>query len=130
MRRAFAATGFAAIVSGCATTTDYLEYRQTDRPQIVAARLLSAISSCWFADDNPDFADYRREAELQSHSNKPRILLVKADEPGGLPQLIIEASKQRRRTSVKLFGPLLTTTLGPKIRSDVERWTAGGTNCG
>ena len=130
MRTALAGVTTVALVAGCATTTDYLEYRHADRPQIVAARLLSAIEACWFSGDDAGFSTYRREAELQSHSNKPRILLVKVGEPGGLPQLIVEASRSGRRTSVKLFGPLLATPLGPKIRSDIGRWTKGNTACG
>ena len=130
MRLDFVGAGLAMVLTGCATTTDYLEFRDTDRPQVVAARLLTAVDTCWFGERKDAFAALRREAELQSHSNKPRILLVKADEPGGLPQLIIEASRERRRTSVKLFGPLLTTALGPQIRSDIDRWTGGKTDCG
>ena len=130
MRLRFVGSGLAMVLTGCATTTDYLEFRDTDRPQVVAARLLAAVDSCWFGQRKNAFSAYRREAELQSHSNKPRILLVKADEPGGLPQLVIEASKERRRTSVKLFGPLLTTPLGPQVRTDIDRWTGGKTDCG
>ena len=130
MQRRITSAGLALSLAGCATATDYLEFRQTERPQVVAARLLSAVDSCWFGEREDDFSAYRREAELQSHSNKPRILLVKADEPGGLPQLIIEASRERHRTSVKLFGPLLATPLGPSIRSDVDRWTGGKSDCG
>ena len=130
MRLDFVGAGLAMVLTGCATTTDYLEFRDTDRPQVVAARLLTAVDTCWFGERKDAFAAFRREAELQSHSNKPRILLVKAEEPGGLPQLIIEASRERRRTSVKLFGPLLTTALGPQIRSDIDRWTGGKTGCG
>lgn len=130
MRHGFAGVGLTAVLAGCATTTDYLEFRHAERPQIVAARLLAAVESCWFRENDTAFSAYRREAELQSHSNKPRILLVKASEPGGLPQLVIEASQERRRTSVKLFGPLLATPLGPRIRGDVDRWTGGDTGCG
>ena len=130
MRFQFVGAGLAMALAGCATTTDYLEFRDADRPQVVAARLLTAVDKCWFGERKDAFSAYRREAELQSHSNKPRILLVKADEPGGLPQLIIEASRERRRTSVKLFGPLLTTPLAPEIRADIDRWTGGNTDCG
>jgi len=121
--------GLAILLTGCATSTDYLEYRPQDRPQVVADRLLSSIRSCWFGEAEKDFAGLAYEAELSSHSNKPRILVVKADEPGGLPQLIVEASKTRRRTSVKVFGPLLTTPLGPRIRADIDRWTGGRSGC-
>ena len=130
MRRVMSGVATALFITSCASTIDYLEFRQTERPQIVAARLLKAVDSCWFGENRDEFSAYRREAELQSHSNRPRILLVKAGEPGGLPQLIIEASRERRRTSVKLFGPLLNTPLGPRIRGDVDRWTGGRTNCG
>ncbi len=117
------------LLSGCATSTDFLEYRPKGSPQLVADRLLSSIKSCWFGDGEGAFAGLAFEAELSSHSNRPRILIVNADEPGGLPQLIVEASKPRRRTSVKLFGPLLAGPLGPRIRADIDRWTDGNPGC-
>lgn len=117
------------LLSGCATSTDYLEYRPKDRPQIVADRLLRAMKKCWFDEKDSRFSAYRLEPELSSHSNKPRLLLVRADEPGGLPKLIVEASRDNRRNSVKLFGPLLTTPLGPGIQADVKRWSAGASDC-
>jgi hypothetical protein len=116
----------ALFVSGCATSTDYLEYRPSGSPQRVADTLLSSIRTCWFGESESAFADYAYEPELASHSNRPRILIVRANEPGGLPQLVVEASHEKRRTSVKLFGPLLATPLGPRIQADIDRWTKSG----
>jgi hypothetical protein len=120
---------FALIISGCSTSTDYLEYRPSGSPQRVADTLLSSIRTCWFGEGESAFADYAYEPELASHSNRPRILIVRASEPGGLPQLIVEASRENRRTSVKLFGPLLATPLGPRIQADIDRWTKGNSGC-
>lgn len=116
-------------LAGCAASTDYLEYRPSGSPQVVADRLLTAIRGCWFAEGEKAFADYALEAELASHSNRPRILLVGAGDRGGLPRLVIEASRERSRTSVKLFGPLLATSLGPRAQADIARWSRGGTGC-
>jgi hypothetical protein len=119
-----------ALLSGCATSTDYLEYRPKGRPQLVADQLLSAIRKCWFGSSENRFSAYAYEPELASHSNRPRILIVRDDDPGGLPQLVVEASREKGRTSVKLFGPLLATQLGPQIQGDVKRWTEGQSDCG
>ncbi len=116
-------------LTACATSTDYLEYRPKDRPQIVADRLLSAVRTCWFGDNGNGFSGYAYEPELASHTNRPRILIVRDDEPGGLPRLVIEASREKSRTSVKLFGPLLATPLGPRIQGDIKRWTSGQSDC-
>ena len=119
----------ALLVSGCATSTDYIEYRPAGSPQVVADRLLTSIRACWFGEAGNDFAGYAYEPELSSHSNRPRVLIVRANERGGLPKLVVEASLENRRTSVKLFGPLLATTLGSRIRSDIGRWTDGQSGC-
>jgi hypothetical protein len=116
-------------LAACAASTDYLEYRPSGSPQAVADRLFTAIRGCWFAEDEKAFADYALEAELASHSNRPRILLVGADDRGGLPRLVVEASREKGRTSVKLFGPLLATPLGPRAQTDVARWSRGSTAC-
>lgn len=123
------AAGLVATLAGCAASTDYLEYRPSGSPQVVADRLLTAIRGCWFAEGEDAFSDYALEAELASHSNRPRILLVGAGDRGGLPRLVVEASRERGRTSVKLFGPLLATPLGPRAQADVARWSRGGTGC-
>ena len=115
----------AVLLAGCATSTDYLEYRPKGSPQAVADTLLTSIRTCWFGEGESGFAGYAYEPELASHSNRPRVLIVRASEPGGLPQLIVEASRENRRTSVKLFGPLLATPLGPRIQADIARWTSG-----
>lgn len=125
-----AAAGLAGLLlSACATSTNYLEYRPKGSPQVVADRLLTSIRACWFAEGEAGFADYAFEPELASHSNRPRILIVRKSEPGGLPQLVVEASRENRRTSVKLFGPLLATPLGPRIRADIDRWSGGQSGC-
>ncbi|HMB46749.1 MAG TPA: hypothetical protein VKN63_00580 [Afifellaceae bacterium] len=115
----------AMLLAGCATSTDYLEYRPMGSPQRVADRLLTSIRACWFSQTGGGFSGYALESELASHSNRPRLLIVRENERGGLPQLVVEASRDNRRTSVKLFGPLLMTPLGPRIRADIERWTSG-----
>ena len=128
------------IVSGCAavlattlaacTTSapDYLEYAAYQDTNTVATRIAERVGACWFTGDGA-FSRFAYAPELNSFSGKPRILVVPKADPAGLPQLVIEVSKGKRATIVKLFGPLLATARGSAIQRDVERWADGGTDC-
>jgi hypothetical protein len=109
--------------------TGYLEYRTAEAPAAVAARIAGGVRDCWFGERKQAFASLFFAPELDSYSGRPRVLIVPADSPGGLPRLVIEASREGSATSVKLFGPLLGTAEGAAIARDVERWTQGATAC-
>ncbi len=120
----------ALFLAACATRApDYLEYAAYQDTNTVAARIAERVGACWFADGNDAFSRFAYAPELNSHSNRPRILIVPKDDPAGLPQLVIEVSQGKRVTVVKLFGPLLATARGTAIQRDVERWADGGMDC-
>jgi hypothetical protein len=133
-RAALAAGCCAAIVAGCVSAPPqqargYLEYRTREAPVAVAARIATGVRDCWFGERRGAFASLVFAPELDSYSGRPRVLIVPADNPGGLPRLVIEASRDGEATSVKLFGPLLAAAEGGRIARDVERWTKGATAC-
>lgn len=95
-----------------------------------AVRLLQAINDearrCWRGDRA--FQAHRITPELDTHYGKPRILLVRADAPEGLPQLVIEAEGTPARLNT--YGPLAGGELADRIGADLARWSRGGTGCG
>ena len=133
-RTAFTASCCAALLAGCLGSpprpaASYLEYRTREAPVAVAARIAASVRDCWFGERRPAFASLSFAPELDSYSGRPRVLIVPAENPGGLPRLVVEASRDGNATSVKLFGPLLASAEGGTIARDVERWTRGATAC-
>ena len=108
---------------------DYAEFRSNEQPATVAVRISDNAAACWFAGTRPAFAQYSYAPELTSYSNRPRVLVVPKADPGGLPKLVIEASKADAGTSVKLFGPMMASAEAPAISRDVGRWVGGETGC-
>ena len=132
--RTLIACGCAAVLAtalaACTTRApDYLEYAAYQDTDTVATRIAERVGACWFEGGNTAFSRFAYAPELNSFSGKPRILVVPKADPAGLPQLIIEISKGKHATVVKLFGPLLATARGTAIQRDVERWADGGTDC-
>jgi hypothetical protein len=121
--------GLAACQSQPKATRDYAEFRSDEQPVAVAMRIADNVRACWFAGGRPAFAQYSYAPELTSYSNRPRVLVVPKSDPGGLPKLVIEASKARDGTSVKLFGPLMASPESAAISRDVARWVNGATGC-
>lgn len=122
------ALGLCLAVSGCLSgPKGYLEYRTGSDPVTVMARMASNIEACWFEKRAGDFQGLIYAPERNSGAS--RILLVPKDNPGGLPQLIIEATQDKRSTSIKVFGPLLNTNLGPTLQTDVAAWSEGRAGC-
>ena len=91
----------------------------------LADGLAEAIGRCWFADADDAFTGYVYTPETVG--GRPRILLARRDDPGGLPALVIEP---RSGDAVDIYGPIIGTELGPRIRADIDRWRSGGTACG
>lgn len=90
-------------------------------------RVAAAAHRCWFASKDQAFRPYRFANELNSMSGQPRFLLVPAGNFGGLPQLVVQSSGPSGRVDV--FGPLTSTGLAPRIRSDIARWSGGNDSC-
>ncbi|MBZ8134697.1 hypothetical protein [Afifella sp. IM 167] len=129
-RRSLAAAAAAALLAACSSgAKDYLSYSAGSEPHAVASRIADAMRQCWFAGDAA-FSGFIYAPEINSYSGRPRILILRKGEPGGLPQLVVGAEADGRGSEVKLFGPLLATASGPRIRADIARWSAGNTTCG
>ncbi len=120
------------LLTACQTTA------QKPRPEGVVSAGRSALPvmervalgarECWFRSKDPAFKAYRLAPELTSQNGRPRILIVPAKNPNGLPLAVVEASGNPARLSA--FGPLMSQPLGRRITSDVNRWVAGGDGCG
>lgn len=87
-----------------------------------------AAHRCWFASGDPAFRSYSFANELDSHSGRPRFLIVPRSDYGGRPLLVVQA--EGPQGSISTFGPLLDEPVGPRIQSDIARWRAGETSCG
>ncbi len=123
---------FVIVVTGCRSApppADYAEFRSSQDPGTVAARIAENVGACWFAGARPAFATFSYTPELTSYSDRPRVLVVEKAKPTGLPKLVIEATRAERGSSVKLFGPLMATVEAAAISRDVRRWVGGSTGC-
>ena len=120
-----------AFLASCQSSgpKDYTEFRSRQDPMTTAARIADNVGTCWFGGDRPAFEGYSYAPELASVANRPRVLIVPADNPTGLPLLVIEASSEDRETRVKLFGPLMATAEAGAIIRDVESWAGGAQDC-
>lgn len=95
----------------------------SDAAHALHTRLTEAVKTCWFSGD-PAFAGYVYTPEV--NAGAPRILVVSRDNREGRPLLVIEATGA---ASANVYGPLLTAAAGPRARSDLDRWIAGGSGC-
>jgi hypothetical protein len=93
----------------------------------VMERVALGARECWFRSKDPAFKAYKLAPELTSQNGRPRILIVPAKNPNGLPLAVIEATGNPARMSA--FGPLMNEPLGKRITSDVNRWVGGGDSC-
>lgn len=94
----------------------------------VMERVALGARECWFRSKDPAFKTYKLAPELTSQNGRPRILIVPAKNPNGLPLAVVEASGNPARMSA--FGPLMSQSIGQRITADVNRWVAGSDACG
>ena len=90
----------------------------------LSVKLADTIGRCWFAPGDATFAGYVYTPER--NATVSRILIVRKDNPTGLPALVVQAVNG---SSASVYGPLADSGSGPRIRADVERWAKGGTGC-
>lgn len=121
--------GLALASCRSAPPVDYTGLRSAQDPVSTISRISDAMRDCWFGAGDPAFAGYIYAPELNSFAGRPRVLVVSKSDPGGLPKLVVEASKADQGTEVRLFGPLLTTASAASIHADIARWAAGATSC-
>jgi len=112
------------LLTGCQTAG---EMDAIDKPSAnaLAGGLAEAIGRCWFGENETAFAKYSYSPE--NAGGVGRILIVPKDKPGGRPVLVIQP---RDGSTVNVFGPLTSSSLGPRITADINRWRSGGTACG
>jgi hypothetical protein len=127
MRRAAAASLFALLsLAGCQTGGGGggggVEI--SDAAYDLSTRLSETIGKCWFAPGETMLAGYIYSPER--NAGVSRILIVKKDAPTGLPALVVEARSGNR---ADVYGPLVTSASGARIRGDIERWAKGGDSC-
>ncbi len=100
-----------------------------ERDNRAAIALLQGINTqaqnCWRGDRA--FAPYKVIPELDTRVGKPRILLVGAEAPQGLPRLVIEAEGTPAR--IHTYGPLAQEEIAARIGADLQRWAEGGKGC-
>jgi hypothetical protein len=126
-RALLAGLGLAALtaLSGCQTgggspaTADFSNEAYT-----LSVRLADTIGRCWFAQGDATFAGYVYTPER--NATVSRILIVRKDNPTGLPALVVQAVNG---SSATVYGPLADGASGPRIQADVARWAKGGTGC-
>ncbi|MCM2293755.1 hypothetical protein NAC44_15610 [Allorhizobium sp. BGMRC 0089] len=93
----------------------------------VMNHVMVSAHSCWFKSGDPAFKPYRMDAELNSFSGKPRILLVRKGSKDIRPVLVVMAEGSPAK--VQVFGPMMGETIGERIGHDVTRWSGGNTSC-
>ena len=90
----------------------------------LSVKLADTIGRCWFTSGDTTFAGYVYTPERNAAVS--RILIVRKDNPTGLPALVVQAVNG---SSASVYGPLAESAAGPRIRADIDRWAQGGTGC-
>ena len=113
-------------VSGCTQTS-----KPGLGPKSTMVNVARQVQNCWFAKNggDPALKDYTMAPEVNSHTGKPRILIVPKSDPGGLPKLVAQAERSQDSTSFTTFGPLLGTADGPRLDASLRAWARGSTTC-
>lgn len=114
-----------AFLSGCQTS----QTGMNDNSAAIALlqRVNANAHTCWVRSGDKDFRGYSLIPELDTRAGKPRILIVETKASQGLPKLVIEADGSPPK--VTAYGPLAQGPLSTRIKTDVDRWTAGGSSC-
>ncbi|MEP1092847.1 MAG: hypothetical protein ABJH63_11235 [Rhizobiaceae bacterium] len=116
----------ALAVAGCTQTA-----KSSIGPRATMVHVAKQVQSCWFAKKGGDPAlnGYVMAPEVNSHTGKPRILIVPKNNPGGLPKLVAQAETSQGQTSFTTFGPLLATADGPRLDASLRAWSRGSKTC-
>ena len=111
-----------------------LSLQSKQSPSDAVTHIARVAQKCWFQSKDAAFSGYRLAAEVNSYAGRPRFLLVPRKNPGGLPELVVQAEKRGDSasgsyTGVETYGPLLSGPHGKRITGDVERWANGSSDC-
>ncbi|MDQ0453818.1 hypothetical protein [Rhizobium paknamense] len=126
MRKILLASALAALsfIAGCKPSAPPPQNRSALQTM---EGITMAAAACWFKSGDPAFKPYRMDAELNSFSGQPRVLLVRKGSSDIRPQLVVMAEGQPAR--LQAFGPLMNEPLSARISTDVKRWATGSRNC-
>ncbi len=123
MKRAFILAG-ASLLAACQTATQpTVNTRTSDEAHALQTRLAETMKTCWFSGDSA-FAGYVYSPEI--NADAPRILIAPKKEPGGRPVLVIEPNSA---TTADVYGPMLASPMGARVRADLGRWLNGASDC-
>lgn len=122
MKRAFILAG-ASLLAACQTTQPTVSTRTSDEAHALQTRLAETVKTCWFAGDAA-FTDYVYSPEI--NADAPRILIAPRKDPGGRPVLVIEP---KSATMADVYGPILASPMGARVRADLGRWLNGAPDC-
>ncbi len=108
--------------------------KSSKKPNDVIVSIARTAHKCWFKSGEAAFKAYRLANETNAYAGRPRFLLVPKSNPGGLPQLVVQAEKRGDSSSgsytqIQTYGPLLETPNGKRITDDVKRWSGGNSTC-
>ncbi len=120
------AAAIAALLSGCQSAPEPAPVRNVAALPTMERIALSA-NACWFKSGDAAFKSYRLAPELNSFSGRPRILLVKRNNPEARPLAVIQA--EGHPAKVDAFGPLFSEPVGARMTGDIKRWMAGEKGC-
>ncbi|MEP1207903.1 MAG: hypothetical protein ABJM29_18925 [Rhizobiaceae bacterium] len=112
-------------LAACTQTTR----QETTSPRATMVNVAKQVQACWFAKNDPAMKGYTLAPEINSYTGKPRILIVPKSNPGGLPKLVAQAERKNGRTSFTTFGPLLSTSDGPRLNASLRAWSQGARTC-
>lgn len=127
MRKVFLGLGLSAMSLLAACKTETPAPVQMNGSLDVMQRVTKAASQCWMKSQDPAFKAYRLDAELNSFSGQPRILLVRRGSTDIRPLLVVMA--EGTPAKMQAFGPLMNESISTRITSDVKRWANGSMNC-
>lgn len=120
-----------ALLSACQSgqPSDSLSLTTQASPSSVIVSVGKTIQTCWFKSGDPAFRTYRLASEVNSYAGRPRLLLVPKNNPGGLPELVVQAEKSGNSTNLQTYGPILSGNNGKRITDDIKRWSRGNSAC-
>ena len=116
-----------AILSACQTTAP--DVPQTRSPVATMEAVARQAQACWFKAGDKAFRPYRLQAELNSMSGRPRILVVPRGDQAALPVLVAQAEADGAATRFQSFGPLLGKPGGERISAQLAAWSNGSRTC-
>lgn len=125
--RLFFVTAFSAGLAACTQGPGHSRFHSKQNALPAMEQIALNANRCWFKFGDRAFKAYRLAPELQSFSDRPRILVVPYDNQAGRPLLVIEATGTPAR--IEAYGALMHGKIGKRIAANVQHWAQGGKSC-